>query len=292
MGWNGSNIRRTHDKYKPPKDTSIYKSLFIGVSVVLILMTVWILSRSNVEQHNTSPAERKQTTSKKSKTPQKNKRKTTIAQRNYPASSIVLPDSNNVNHIWANAKGLDPALFPYTDGRKVIRTNTNKWMAVDICIMPNGTRRKVRRNVSKQLFSCVTDQILLQALSTGGDEAGPPIPFSEDMEDDFLESLKKPIVISEDDAPEQREIKEQVLLAREAVMDQINEGRSFFEAVTEHIQTQASNQSARETVMDAVEELKTNGESDLIEKYLEESNKILQGMGASPISIQDVSEDE
>ena len=44
--------------------------------------------------------------------------------------------------------------------------------------------------------------------------------------------------------------------------------------------------------MDAVEELKANGESDLIEKYLEESNKILENMGASPITISDISEDE
>jgi hypothetical protein len=206
--------------------------------------------------------------------------------------STQTPDNSNVNPIWANANGLDPSLFPYTDGRKVIKTKTNQWIAVDICIMPNGVRRKVRRNVSKQLFSSVTDQVLLQAISTGGDEVGPPIPFSEDMEEDFTESLKKPIVINEDDTPEQKELKEQVIAAREAVIDHINNGRSFFDAVNEHIAAQASNQSARETVMDAVEELKANGESDLIEKYLEESNKILENMGASPITISDISEDE
>ena len=36
---------------------------------------------------------------------------------------------------WEAVKGLDPKLFPYDDGRKVIETRTNQWIAVDICII-------------------------------------------------------------------------------------------------------------------------------------------------------------
>lgn len=192
---------------------------------------------------------------------------------------------------WEKAQGLDPKLFPYDDGRKVIETRTNQWMAVDICIMPNGARRKVRRHVGKQLFKCGTDMVLLQALSTGADEVGPPIPFSADMEEDFIESLKTPIVIEDDDTPEQREAKEMVIAARESVAEQIKEGRSFFDAVNDHLETQRTGQSARETVMEAVAQLKEAGESDLIDNYLEESNKALANMGIGPVLKSDVEEE-
>ena len=193
---------------------------------------------------------------------------------------------------WEKVQGLDPKLFPYDDGRKVIETRTNQWMAVDICIMPNGVRRKVRRHVGKQLFKCGTDMVLLQALSTGADEVGPPIPFSADMEEDFIESLKTPITIDDDDTPEQREAKEMVIAARESVAEQIKEGRSFFDAVNDHIETQKTGQSARETVMEAVAQLKEAGESDLIDNYLEESNKALENMGIGPVLRSDVEEVE
>lgn len=292
MGWNGSNSRRTDVRNikKPKMNRLCNRFIIIPVLIIGMLVSIVMLTKSNYVPDKKKIDE----TSVKVKRQAHKDKKTKTFNHKPPkkVESTQTPDNSNVNPIWANAKGLDPSLFPYTDGRKVIKTKTNQWIAVDICIMPNGVRRKVRRNVSKQLFSSVTDQVLLQAISTGGDEVGPPIPFSEDMEEDFIESLKKPIVINEDDTPEQRELKEQVIAAREAVIDHINNGRSFFDAVNEHIAAQASNQSARETVMDAVEELKANGESDLIEKYLEESNKILENMGASPITISDISEDE
>ena len=50
---------------------------------------------------------------------------------------------------WVNAKGLDPSLFPYTDGRKVLSTRTNNWdQVIDICMMPNGRTRKVVRDAN------------------------------------------------------------------------------------------------------------------------------------------------
>jgi hypothetical protein len=44
--------------------------------------------------------------------------------------------------------------------------------------------------------------------------------------------------------------------------------------------------------MAAVEELKAGGEGGLVNDYLAESNKILEGMGASPILLSDVEEDD
>ena len=297
MGWNGSkrngNASGGALVSSPRRNVTLISAFRLSMLCLILLvigLVAWLMFRQSdkptTERRNPQPTHH--TTANQIPEPEHKAAPSKPAKRD---AKVDKPEED-VNPVWANAKGLDPKLFPYTDGRKVIETRTNKWMAVDICIMPNGVRRKVRRNVSKQLFKCSTDEVLLQALSTGGDEVGPPIPFSEDMEDEFRESLKSPIVISDDDTPEQRKAKEMVMVARESVIAQLNEGRTFFDAVTEHIETQWANQSARETVMDAVEKLKEDGDGDLIEGYLKESNKILEEMGASSIKLSDVEDTE
>lgn len=291
MGWNGygkvsgrTANRQTSGKSKWPLILSALLSLVVVVfGCVLLFHCHFKANDDRVQQDNQAEL---------------NSNTGLIAEVKPSISSNVVSESkspevseSNVNPVWAKAEGLDPHLFPYTDGRKVIKSNTNEWMVIDICIMPNGVRRKVRRNISKQLFHSATDQILLQAISTGNDELGPPIPFSEDMEEEFLQSLSKPIVINDDDTPEQRELKEMVQIARETVIDQINEGRTFFDAVSDHLAMQESNQFAREAAMSAVEELKENGDSHLIEEYLEDANTVLEKMGASPILPSDIEED-
>ena len=295
MGWNGSkgngNASRGALVSSPRRNValiSVFRLSTLCLITLVIGLMAWLMFR---QPEKPTPERRNPHATYHTTANHIPEHKVASSQPAKQDAKVDKPEED-ANPVWANAKGLDPKLFPYTDGRKVIETRTNKWMAVDICIMPNGVRRKVRRNVSKQLFKCSTDEVLLQALSTGGDEVGPPIPFSEDMEDEFRESLKSPIVISDDDTPEQRKAKEMVMVARESVIAQLNEGRTFFDAVTEHIETQGANQSARETVMDAVEKLKEDGDGDLIEEYLKESNKILEGMGASSIKLSDVEDTE
>ena len=294
MGWNGSgegeDERSTRSK-KPMFSTGTLRLFgrlaIVGIVAITGGIAAWImLGRSGAPVNDSRNVSTKQIP--RGSIPVAEMKTSRPLPLAFPES---YPQAEGANSVWANTKGLDSKLFPYEDGRKVVKTRTNGWMAVDICIMPNGVRRKVRRHTGKQLFRFATDEVLLQALSTGDDEVGPPIPFSEDMEDDFRRSLMTPITIDDDDTPEQRKIKELVSAARECVVEQMNEGRSFFDAVSDHVATQESNQSARETVMSAVEELKANGESDLINTYLRESNKVLEGMGASPILKSDIEED-
>ena len=192
---------------------------------------------------------------------------------------------------WANAKGLDPKLFPYEDGRKVIETRTNQWRVVDICIMPDGTDRKVLRNARKPLFKHYTDNLILRIVSSGNDTPGPPMPMTADMDDDFRASLNDPIEIGPDDTPEEREAKELVKESREAAKEMLDRGMSFYDALTDHIAMQGSNQSARELVMESVEKLRSSGETDLIDDYLKESNRVLENMGASPIRLEETNDE-
>lgn len=292
MAWNGSDVGRGNcrrrDVSSPKRGRGKMVHLLLGGSVLAVVCVIAFVFFGTRQNGGDSLNAQAKSHRIKQVSPAVPTLKTPSNVQEPEAVSTTPKGSKR----WEDAVGLDPRLFPYTDGRKVIEMRTNKWMAVDICIMPDGARRKVRRNVSKQLFKHATDQILMQALATGGDEVGPPIPFSADMEDDFKESLKTPIVIDPDDTPQQREIKEQVIAARQIIKEALAQGRTFYDAVNDHIAAQADNQSARGAVVDAVEQLKQGGESDLIEDYLEKANQVLENMGASPILIEDISEDE
>ena len=136
------------------------------------------------------------------------------------------------NHATAPVKPAVDPNFPYTDGRKVVRSTTNSWgQVIDRCIMPNGKRRKVIRNLRKPIFNHVTDDVLLMALVGGGDEPGPPIPFDENMEEAFLASLNDPIVISKDDSDEVIKAKMLVMEGRRNMAELIAQGETFFDAL-------------------------------------------------------------
>ena len=198
-----------------------------------------------------------------------------------PAKKVEeVPVVTNGAPAWVNAKGLDPSLFPYKDGRKVLSTRTNSWdQVIDICMMPNGVRRKVRRNAKPPTYNNVSDQVIAMAVSGDMDDELPPIPISEDMEADFVESLKTPIVINDDDSEAIKESKRRVIEARTIIDEEMKKGRGFREILADHIAQRKANAAARETVMEAVNDLKKEGDPELLNQYLEKANAFLREKG-------------
>ena len=175
--------------------------------------------------------------------------------------------------------------FPYTDGRKVISSRTNNWdQVIDICIMPNGKRRKVIRNLRKPIFSTMTDSLIARALATGNEEAGPPLPIDESMEDDFIESLKTPIEINADDSEEIKARKMMVKEAREQILAGIAEGGTFYGILSEHVSQQKHNAQLKEVVMETVTDLRESGDTETLNVYLAEANRLLGENGVAPVS--------
>ena len=201
-----------------------------------------------------------------------------------PKSTPTKPASTN-SPKWEAAVGLDPALFPYKDGRKVLSTFTNNWdQIVDICIMPNGRSRKVIRNAKPPVFQHATDQLISVALSGSNDEELPPLPLGDGMEADFFESLKTPIVIKPDDSDAIKQAKENVIEARKIIDEELRKGRSFKEVLEEHLAQRKQNSEMRETAMQAVRDLQQNGDAALVNEYVEKVNALLDehGVGAIP----------
>ena len=102
-----------------------------------------------------------------------------------------------------------------------------------------------------------------------------------------MDSLKWPIVIKDDDTDDVKEAKERVLAAREQMIEGIANGGTFYSILNEHIKAQHENAETKEVVMETVRELRESGESDLLNQYVDEANKVLGNLGISPVSAKD-----
>lgn len=182
----------------------------------------------------------------------------------------------------------DP-LYPYTDGRKVVSSRTNNWnQVIDICIMPNGKSRKVIRSSKPPIFQHATDQLLSVALSGSDDEELPPLPIDDDMEVEFLESLKTPIVINDDDSEEVKEAKMRAIEGRKIMDEELRKGVSFREILQAHLDQRRLNSEVRSEAMAAVNEVKKDGDPEMLYQYVEMINDKLRSRGFSEISEQDL----
>ena len=208
------------------------------------------------------------------------KNKITKPQYNQAATKTVKDADASITN-----KIVNDSRFPYADGRKVISSITNNWdQIIDICIMPDGKRRKVIRSLKPQTYNNISDNILAVALSGDMDGKLPPLPIVDNIEEEFVKSLKVPIKIFDDDSEEIKESKRRVIEAREIISEEMKKGRGFREILDEHLAMRESNAEAREIVMESVIDLKKNGDPESLNKYLEKANEYLRNIGAGEVN--------
>ena len=150
---------------------------------------------------------------------------------------------------------------------------------------PDGRTYKVRRWAKPPLFKHATDDILSMLLTQRGGGPIPPIPYSDNMDQMFLESLKDPIVIDKD-APE--EIQERQRIVREAraeVKALMDEGLSFREIAAEHEGLLNQNAALRAEALRELKKVRDEGDSEGTALFLESINETLDNMGIEPIEM-------
>ena len=150
---------------------------------------------------------------------------------------------------------------------------------------PDGRTYKVRRWAKPPLFKHATDDILSMLLTQRGGGPIPPIPYSDNMDKMFLESLKDPIVIDKD-APE--EIQERQRIVREAraeVKALMDEGLSFREIAAEHERLMNQNAALRAEALRELKKARDEGDSEGTALFLESINETLDNMGIEPIEM-------
>lgn len=277
MSWNRNDPTNAKEEKGRCGTSPAAKGITGGViAIAAIGVLIFLFSGGERQENDRADSARKRITAT---TPAKSAHRPLTTQEK--AKKLLEKDDRVRSVVTTNV----PSPFPYKDGRKVISSRTNSWMqVVDICIMPNGVRRKVIRDLRKPLFTCKTDTIIAQALAGGVDEPGPPLPIDADMEDDFIESLKTPIEFNANDSDEIKERKMLVKEAREQILAGIAEGGTFFGILSEHVSIQKHNAELKDVVMKTVEDLRAGGDEKLLNDYLSEANKLLGENGVSPVS--------
>lgn len=181
---------------------------------------------------------------------------------------------------------------PKTDGtwlsKKVTRREvvTNGTMAVETIYTEDGKKHKYYHDTAKPVFDNASDQVL--ALVTADDPHGnaPPLPaLGPGFENEFADSLKKEIVIDDNDSEAVKEVKERVKQARQAMLDAMGAGMSAQDVIAEHRKMVEENAAMRMDAVKGLREYLDKGDAEGAREYLETMNKALDQMGIMRIEM-------
>ncbi len=165
-----------------------------------------------------------------------------------------------------------------------IHTN-NMGKVVEKWIGADGKLHMSVRYARKPVFDNASDDQLAMAVGGGGMQAIPPIPMVAASEQEFLESLKKPIVIADDDPEDVKKLKQAVSEARADMKALMDKGMSYREALAEHQRLVNENVDTRNQCLAELKRLVDEGDRDGAEKYLRTINVALGQMGIPALTM-------
>jgi hypothetical protein len=137
----------------------------------------------------------------------------------------------------------------------------------------------------KSIFVHASDRVLSMVLSEDGG-AMPPMPTgnAEDLEKSFVESLKTPILINDDDPEYVKKAKERVILARQEMNELMKGGLGFNEALAEHQRIQREDANLREELRIEVNTVAKKDGIGVAKEFCSQINAKLDELGVRRIS--------
>ena len=165
-----------------------------------------------------------------------------------------------------------------------IHTN-NMGKVVEKWIGADGKLHMSVRYARKPVFDNASDDQLAMAVGGEGTREIPPIPMAATSEQEFLESLKKPIEIAEDDPEEVKRLKQAVSEARAEMKALMDRGMSYREALAEHQRLVNENVDTRNQCMAELKSLVDAGDREGAEHYLKTMNVALEQMGIPALTM-------
>lgn len=147
----------------------------------------------------------------------------------------------------------------------------------------DGKTHKTYRASKPPIFKHQTDQLLAMALC-GDDKRGmPPLPIGRNLDKEFVNSLKTPIVIDPEDSPAIVAQKERVIEARKQVDELMREGIGFSQILLDHQQLLSDNKQLRDKMIREIKKINEEGDPESTQRALDTVNASLRAMGISEI---------
>ena len=216
---------------------------------------------------------------------------TSTAVSNAPApSAVVTVRNSNVQHQASSPQPLPlPPSDPYGGvwrGQKITSytVTTNGWSTYERIVTADGKSHGIVGSTVKPLFDNASDQMLALAVRSANEEM-PPMPLSPMLERDFMESLKKEIVIKDDDPEEVKQIKRDVIAAREDMLTMVGNGMTVEQALAEHFKLSNENAGIRAQAVEELRKILDSGDREGAEKYMETVNASLEKMGIMKLEL-------
>ena len=270
MAWNRpSPGQKPQQKARP----SQLRGIVAGFVVVVLSVVAYVVFRGGDTSDASADTGKREPGQIKEVKPAAAPARQPVAKPLEQPKPVVEDEKPNATNWWKFPPG--------KDGRILTSSKTNGMYIVEMYKMPDGKMLKKYRYSKPSIWKNSTDQLLHLAMSSTPGVAMPPMPFTANgnMTKEFLESLKTPIVINEDDSEEAKAAKERVIEARETAKRLIDEGYTFEQILAE---TESQNQhdaNLRREVVDRIEEMKREGDIDMARKYAEKANEVLRQYG-------------
>lgn len=273
MGWNGSGQKGTTpvQPKATAKKPSPVRGVVAGLLVVAISAGAYFMFFSGTEKPQKVEKERKQTTIKEV----------------TPAAAPKVAEEPKPE------KKSEPELPPSKRIVEMITVRTNEDGSVLERFRTADGKLRSRQSAPKAIFECATDDLIAMAISgSNSGHAMPPMPTSNNADEEFRESLKKEIVINDDDPEKVKQIKQAVREGREVVKQLMAEGRTFNEIMANQQELVNGNVKLREEALKAAQELVDSGDSVGAAVYVSSANKVLEKAGADPVDVPPTREEK
>ena len=135
----------------------------------------------------------------------------------------------------------------------------------------------------KATFKHASDEIISMAVNTQGPIA--PIPFDNSLEQDFKRSLQEEIVINDDDPESLKQIKLNVIEAREAIKERLKQGMSVRAALEAHRDQVNFDDEMRTSALREAQQILDSGDKDGAHEFVEKMNSMLEKYGIDKIEM-------
>ena len=137
-----------------------------------------------------------------------------------------------------------------------------------------------------------TDQLLSMASALAAGQSVPPLPISKDLDREFIDSLRKPIVVFDEDSEQTKRIKENMMQMREEMARMMEEGGgSVSQILREHEKIANENIAIHREAMAELRRICEESDEEEAEKYLKAMNSAFREMGIRQLEMPSVDAD-
>lgn len=170
-------------------------------------------------------------------------------------------------------------------GEKLVSSVTNRSTGyiIEVSMTKDGKRtRHVKEPPS--IWETSVDGLISSVLQVKEGQELPPMPMmGKEMDSQFLESLKTPIVVRPEDADDVKAIKQIVNSAREEIKARMDAGEHFSDILTDHRNLHNENGRIRSAALKELREIQRTGTQDDVDNFVNAMNQQLERIGISPL---------